>query len=311
MKYRLAVLFFISATSIVDINAQCKSGDCNNGQGIMDFGYAVYEGSFKNGKPDGFGVMDYGDGNKFQGNWLDGMENGRGLVFDKGVARQVEYKNGVLQYKGLGPIEIGGSKKVAENIPGCESGDCANGTGIIKFPSGNRYEGEFRNYQFHGKGKMTYASGNIIEAEFINHAPKKGTFFYKSDNTLFTGTFDERGEPYDGIYVRQTSGVEVYVEKGQVVNVRNPAKGYDEKQIAEEKKQNERSITCLACGGKGFKTTVRKFSYDVGGIGRVGASGYVTWDYYPQTISRESKSTDICTQCEGNGKISPNQAGGY
>ena len=82
MKYYVFVLLICYASFS---SAQCISGDCKNGWGKMDMGYATYEGQFKNGKPDGSGTMDYGEGNKYQGEWKNGVEHGRGLLFEKNV----------------------------------------------------------------------------------------------------------------------------------------------------------------------------------------------------------------------------------
>lgn len=50
---------------------QCLSGDCVNGNGVVDYGPKIgrYEGDFKDGKKDGFGTMYYADGRRWQGKW--------------------------------------------------------------------------------------------------------------------------------------------------------------------------------------------------------------------------------------------------
>lgn len=57
-------IILLFSNSIV---SQCLSGDCLNGIGKYDFAYAIYEGNFNDGKPNSQGIMDYGNGEKFEG----------------------------------------------------------------------------------------------------------------------------------------------------------------------------------------------------------------------------------------------------
>lgn len=284
------------------VKAQCVSGDCKNGWGKMDLGYAVYEGSFKNGKPEGNGTMDYGEGNKYQGEWKNGVEHGRGLLFENGVATQIEYINGqkIGKVKPLIEIGSGGVQKQKEDIKGCVSGNCANGFGKMEFPSGNMYEGNFKNYQFHGKGKMSFASGNYIEAVFENHLPKTGDFYYKESDTKFTGSFGPDGQPLTGTYVSAaTTGIVEVVNK-KITSVKNPRADSLRKALTEPQK-----MECPSCHGRGGSSyTTPGSTSTLGGIGSVNSSGYVTWDYPPQSFSTPSKTTyTACSHCRGKGYI--------
>ena len=73
------LLFLVSLSGF----AQCLSGDCQNGFGKFNFGFAIYEGNFVSGKPNGQGTMDYGGGEKFVGNFKDGQEDGAGKLYKK------------------------------------------------------------------------------------------------------------------------------------------------------------------------------------------------------------------------------------
>lgn len=284
------------------VNAQCLSGDCKNGWGKMDMIYAVYEGNFKNGKPEGNGTMDYGKGDKYQGEWKNGIEHGRGLLFEKNVATQIEYNNGIKIGKVKPLIAIGadGVEKQKEDIKGCISGDCANGYGVMEFPSGNRYEGNFKNYQFHGRGKMNFMGGNYMEAEFVEHKPQSGVYYYKENDTKFTGSFGPDGLPHTGTYVsKATTGI-VEIVNHAITSVKNPRADSLRKALTEPQK-----MQCRSCGGKGGSGSVTPgSSTTLGGIGHANASGYVTWDYPPQTFSRPSTySYTSCSVCGGKGYI--------
>ncbi|MFN8250825.1 MAG: hypothetical protein U0V75_03000 [Ferruginibacter sp.] len=299
MKQAIVIIFCCTAAIA---KSQCLSGDCKNGWGKRDMGYAVYEGNFKNGKPDGNGTMDYGEGNKYQGEWKNGVEHGRGLLFEKNVATQVAYNNGqkLEPPKPLIVIGTDGVEKQKEDIKGCKSGDCANGFGVMEFPSGNKYEGNFKNYQFHGKGKMSFASGNYIEAIFENHRPTTGMFYYKDSDTKFTGSFDDSGQPLTGTYVSAaTTGIVEVVNK-KITSVKNPRADSLRKALTEPQK-----MECSSCKGKGGSSyTTPGSTTTLGGIGSVNSSGYVTWDYPPQSFSRPASTTyTSCSRCHGKGYI--------
>ena len=40
--------------------------------------HSVYKGQVKDGKPEGIGILIYKDGRKYEGNWKNGIWNGRG-----------------------------------------------------------------------------------------------------------------------------------------------------------------------------------------------------------------------------------------
>lgn len=290
----ITVLGFAFSTST---GAQCLSGDCKNGEGKMDFGYAIYTGAFKNGEPHGIGTMDYGGGDKYAGSFRNGKEDGTGLLFKKGIAQPVTYSNGAIVTRKENVV-IGGNGDWKQGIPGCISGDCANGRGTMNFPSGNVYEGEFRNYQFNGRGKMTFASGNVLEGSFVDHVPQEGSFYYKSDGVLFKGRFNEDGTPSTGSYTNPASGGIVDIQNGNITSARNPR--MDSMRAAQPRLVSSK---CPRCEGKGYSKTTSTSYSNIGGIGRIGSTGYVTWDYEPRSIAHKSTSYDVCSQCKGSGQI--------
>lgn len=302
LKYLTIICFFPFAAK-----AQCLWGDCKNGRGKMDFGYAVYTGEFKNGLQQGQGTMDYGNGDKYAGYWNKGKEDGVGLLFVKGIAKPVEYINGQVKEKKWDPIVIGNAgytDKPQQFNLGCDSGDCVNGYGKMRFPSGNKYKGNFKNYQFNGHGVMTFASGNELDANFKDHVPQDGSFFYANEGVTFKGSFNEDGTPRSGIYKNEAE-TEVTVENGKITKVYNPK--VEEAKKAEEEKNKKQYMRCTACHGKGYYAG-SSFSYStVGGIGHRDGSGYVSWDIPSSTVGHQSFSFGLCSSCHGTGmmEISP------
>ena len=66
-----------------NLNAQCLSGDCENGFGsryFVDKDTVFYEGHFKNRFPEGYGVATYRFGKRYAGMWRQGLWHGTGKL---------------------------------------------------------------------------------------------------------------------------------------------------------------------------------------------------------------------------------------
>lgn len=237
---KIIFLFLVSISGF----AQCLSGDCKNGFGKYDFGFAVYEGNFKADKPNGQGTMDYGGGDKFVGNFTNGQEDGDGQLYKKNIPQAVTYVNGKVKVRVV-QTKIGVN---APTIEGCLQGDCYNGFGKIKFPSGNSYEGNFLYGIRDGQGKFVFASGNILTATFKDNQPVQGSFFYVNEGTTFYGSFTDDGTPKSGYYKYPTNKATVTIVNGVITNVDNPVAREAEKRAEEEKAGKP----CPKCGGKGI-----------------------------------------------------------
>src|SRR3954470_6812549 len=89
--YCFVVLLFAAKLA----GGQCKSGDCITGKGVYDFGWCVYNGEFKSGKPDGQGTMKYDD-YTYVGSFSNGVEDGQGVItYKSGKTEEVLYSKGV------------------------------------------------------------------------------------------------------------------------------------------------------------------------------------------------------------------------
>lgn len=282
--------------------AQCLSGDCKNGFGKFDFGFAVYEGNFKNEKPNGKGIMDYGNGDKFEGNFTNGQEDGEGVLYKKNVPTKVIYKNGIASEKKEVTV-IGGNAPI---IDGCLQGDCYNGFGIIKFESGNRYEGNFENGIKSGDGSFYFAGGNVFKGTFKDNIYSKGIFSYTNEHVNFTGTFDKEGLPKSGDYYYKNNDATVTIVDGKITNIINPV-AEKAKKLAEEQSKPH---SCSACGGKGMVGGGSKFVTTQGysSTNYVNSSGNVQYTSSGNTMN-SSKWVAVmptqCNACNGTGQGRP------
>jgi len=107
----------------------------------MGFGdkdtHRVYKGEWKNGKPNGLGVITYRDGHKYLGEFKDGKKHGQGTWnATEGEKYSGEWKDG---------------KKY--------------GQGKFTYPDGRKYVGEYKDGEFHGQGTYTWSDGRKYVGE--------------------------------------------------------------------------------------------------------------------------------------------------
>lgn len=282
--------------------AQCISGDCKNGFGKYDYGFAVYEGNFVSEKPNGKGTMDYGNGEKFVGNFKDGQEDGEGVLYKKNTQLSVIYSNGKMKLKEKSVV-IGGN---APTIDGCEKGDCYNGFGVIKFESGNRYEGNFVNGIKSGEGKFYFASGNVFTGNFKDNIYTDGIFNYANESITFEGKYNTDGSPKTGKYYYENNKATVLIENGLITKIDNPV-AEKARKLAEEQSKPKK---CSACSGAGMNAgvtrAVQKESYY--SINYVNSSGNTVGTSSGNTSTRtvyETSWPTECKVCRGTGQQQP------
>ena len=83
-----------------NLNAQCVSGDCENGVGSRYFvgkDTVFYEGHFKNRFPEGYGVATYRFGKRYAGMWRQGLWHGTGKL----TLQDKQTVSGVWEYSKL------------------------------------------------------------------------------------------------------------------------------------------------------------------------------------------------------------------
>ena len=192
----LAILSFLLAVG--GLRAQCLSGDCQNGKGILLYPNSErYVGQFWRGKQHGEGTYYYNNGSRYQGQWAQGRPHGTGFkLFKDGTRLEGEWEKGKLvrRVERLASLEEyvarGGSRE------GCISGNCQNGKGIYIYPSGAVYIGDFREGEIHGVGVCYYSDGSKYQGEWAHRYPEgNGTKTY-SDGSRLTGYW-KKGQPVD------------------------------------------------------------------------------------------------------------------
>jgi hypothetical protein len=191
-KILVVVLWLFVFASMV--NAQCLSGNCENGSGVKilpDKGR--YVGAFQAGLPNGVGSCEFPDKKKYLGEWLNGKPNGSGLMMYPDGSRVRGFWNAGILVRQDMVKGADGSQSIAF---GCVSGDCVDGHGIYILPSGSVYSGEFKDGEINGFGVCDYVDGSKYRGAWKQRYPDgQGTKTFP-DGTSWTGLW-ERGLPRD------------------------------------------------------------------------------------------------------------------
>ena len=82
----------------------------------------------------------------------------------------------------------------------CVSGDCVNGYGTYVWDSGEKYVGEFKNYEFHGQGTLTLADGNWYVGEFKNYKFDGQGTYTSANGDKYVGGFKNNEKHGQGTY---------------------------------------------------------------------------------------------------------------
>ena len=147
--------------------------DKPNGKGKFTYDDgSIYEGQFKDGCFNGFGIYKWTNGDHFEGMYKDDVRNGEGkYYYSNGDTFIGKYKNDLRD--GEGSIMY-------------KNGDFLHGTfhndeivkGYISYKDGRKYEGEWKDGKFHGKGEFRNIDKSIFNGEWKNGL-KHGKFIYR------------------------------------------------------------------------------------------------------------------------------------
>ena len=147
---------------------------------------SIYEGEYKNGKPNGHGTWtSYDNKTIYDGEWKDGKKEGLGkLVITDKFNYSGPFENDC--FSGTGGV-------LCDNLGNIYDGDFENGKfdgyGHYKMSNGDTYIGEFKGGLFHGKGQYNDKDGNLFDGEFKN-GKKDGQGMLIKNN----------GEKIEGVY---------------------------------------------------------------------------------------------------------------
>ena len=205
---KFTALFLLIATFA---NAQkCLEGNCFDGIGKAQYAKGSYEGSFKDGVPDGFGVQIDQTGT-YVGYFKEGRSHGKGLLtYKDGSSVEGMFENGkmVTQIQDSPAKRSDGSK--------CLEGDCKTGYGTLDFPKGDKYQGNFVNGAMHGQGNLFFNNGIVLSGKFENNKLVSGEMFGENKSYYYKGTF-QNSKPWNGEFYSDESKEWTDYENGKPV----------------------------------------------------------------------------------------------
>ncbi|MDC8003131.1 hypothetical protein POV27_03660 [Aureisphaera galaxeae] len=193
-----------SSVSATSSGSGC-SGDCQNGWGYKTYGDDYYEGFWKNGQRDGYGMYYWTGTGKHIGFWKEGKQEGFGVYLaDGGDSKTGMYKNGKMNGNGYSKINekwergyyVNGSISTPYNFydnkveTGCIAGDCQNSYGRYKWSNGDVFTGYFKNGVMH-MGYYSFVSGDAYAGMFNSKGQFHGggRYFFK-DKAYYGGLWD-------------------------------------------------------------------------------------------------------------------------
>lgn len=141
----------------------------------------IYEGRFINGDLNGKGI--YKDGAElYIGEFINYNKHGKGEIFTSSYHYVGNFNNNNMD--GKGRIEIYNEGVYEGNFNGGE----IDGIGIFKYKSGEFYEGTLKKGKMEGEGKLTLPNGKILEGKFVDGEyqeedfKEKKMYTYKNPN---------------------------------------------------------------------------------------------------------------------------------
>ena len=164
----------------------------------------VFEGRFINGKINGKGIFTTIKGNKYVGDFINNRLHGKGKLTTKNIQYSGEFRNNKME--GMGKINFNNSHRYEGEFRDNE----INGYGKFTWQNGDVYEGMMLKGKMNGFGKYTYASnGQIFEGNFVNGVKRgDGKIIYPS------------GKIYEGKFVNGVpQGQGIIIENGQTIPI--------------------------------------------------------------------------------------------
>ena len=172
----------------------------------------IYEGKFINGELNGKGIFKNGK-NIYEGEFINGERHGFGDFTTETYHYKGEFKNNKMD--GKGEIDF---YEDSQRYEGTFSENNITGKGIYKWKNGDIYEGYMKNGKRNGKGIYTQHNGKIYEGEYINDIQEgKGKLIYPEGKT-FEGNFVNGKLDGEVLYTENDKTNKVIFSKGKFIN---------------------------------------------------------------------------------------------
>eukprot|EP00092_Neocalanus_flemingeri_P012921 GFUD01013920.1.p2 GENE.GFUD01013920.1~~GFUD01013920.1.p2 ORF type:complete len:203 (+),score=71.69 GFUD01013920.1:103-711(+) len=133
-------------------------------RGDDDDGRLCYDGEWKNKAAAGYGVMKWQNGDRYEGDWVEGLRQGKGKYISKstGGKYEGEYTSDLKQGKGKYTFSNG------DWYDGQWKEGLRHGHGTYVWKDKNeKFEGAWVGGVKEGTGHFTYASGDVFTGPYV------------------------------------------------------------------------------------------------------------------------------------------------
>ena len=176
----------------IKYNGYFKNGKYDGFGKLYEEGKLIYEGFFERNKYNGKGTLYYKNEKKYEGFFKEGKCNGIIIVYRKGKKiKKIIYENDNPKTESYGVL-YDHDKEIYHGL--LIKGMPREGKNIIIYDNNNeyiKYQGDFRDYKYHGKGnlyfeysELIYFSGIFEQNNFI-----EGNLYSPSGNITYIGKF--------------------------------------------------------------------------------------------------------------------------
>lgn len=141
-----------------------KINKMRHGKGKFIYSHGgVYEGDWKNGKMDGYGVLYYADHSiAYQGGWKEDKFEGRGILYNERNSKEIKKEQ--YDFHNLDKMNDAWLKYEGNFI-----GDQKEGNGILVFKNGDKISGSFTNDKLFGNCILYKMNGEIQKGIWENN----------------------------------------------------------------------------------------------------------------------------------------------
>jgi hypothetical protein len=205
MIRHLLAIAFIAITIQISAQADCVSGDCENGIGKLVTSDFSYEGGFKDQKFQGKGKLKLNSGDLFDGFFSAGVFKEGDIITSDGSKQSGKFIDFKLEGDGVQTYADGA--KIEGIFVG---GSIVKGT--ITYSDGTLLTGAFSEDKLlHGQGTKKLPDGTTLKGEFVKGYIVQGrlTFPVKDDRDYYEGSFALK----DGINTYNGKG-RLYLKNG-------------------------------------------------------------------------------------------------
>jgi len=166
-----------------------------------------YKGGWLNNKHHGFGIKIWANGNKYEGEFANGMRHGRGTFWTRDT--KIGKDENVFRTQARSIIEgsstsgstsstLDDDKNLRRVYTGNWAYDEKDGLGTQFYPDGSRYEGEFKRGKRHGRGTLFNVNGTTYVGEWVDDV-QCGFGTLTAENWVYEGQFHNGQREGQGI----------------------------------------------------------------------------------------------------------------